>query len=95
MEILRLGELLADQRAADDVPVHAHERSARLLREEELRERRHDARIDEARDDAQHQCQDDRGTELALEHGHTSRVRTSRMSIALMPTNGMMMPPTP
>src|SRR5262249_3809146 len=95
MEVLRARELLADQRAADDLATHCDERAVRPPRKEQLCHAGHDAGIDHAREHDQHERDDDRRAQLVLEHAHRSLSATSSRSMTLIPMKGMRMPPTP
>ncbi len=95
MEVPSLGERLADECAADHLPVHRHQRTVRLPREEELRQPGHHPGVEHAGDQAEQQGQDDRRTQLLPKHGYTSLSRTRERSISLMPANGTTMPPSP
>ena len=78
MEVFRLREWLADQRAADHAPVDGHERAVRLAREEHLREAGHDARVYESCDDAEHERHEDGGAEL---FGHSCHPDASEANV--------------
>src|SRR6266404_1133601 len=67
-----------------------------LVREHELRDGRHDHRIDDAGDHGESDQQHDGRAQMA--HGgllYTRPSATRIMSTSLMPGNGMRMPPTP
>jgi hypothetical protein len=54
MEILRLGELLADQAGADHLSVDLDQRAVGLVVEQQLGRAGHEERVDHAGDDHQH-----------------------------------------
>src|SRR5262245_45606651 len=97
MEILVAGELLPDQRRSDDLAVLLDQAPLRLIGENSAGNARHDERIDETGDDGQRDDQHDRGADF-FQHNFPPHARCKAVttrSIALMPMNGMMTPPTP
>src|SRR5579883_523535 len=98
VEVAHPGEPLPDEGAPDDAPVGAHDqRSVGPMGKQHLRESSNDPGIDATGKEHQEKRQEDRGTELVSEHGgrQTRWTVTSSMSMSLMPTNGMITPPTP
>src|SRR5262245_26212288 len=97
MEILVAGELLPDQRRSDHLATLLDHAALRLVGENSARNARHHERVDEAGDDGQRDHQHDCGTDF-FKHGSSPHARckaVTKRSIALMPMNGMMTPPTP
>src|SRR5215471_18785699 len=97
MEILVAGELLTDQRRSDHLAILLDHAPLRLVGEDNTSNARHHERVDETRDDGQRDHQHDCGTDF-LQHGFPPHARckaVTKRSIALMPMNGMMTPPTP
>ena len=97
MEILVVGEVLADQLGADHLPVLLDQAAVGLMRKDELRDPGHAERIDEAGDDGHDDDHHDGGADLA-QHRSDPQARpmaVTARSISLMPMNGTMIPPTP
>ena len=96
MEVLGIGELLADQAAAHDLPVDLDERAVGLVVEGHLGDAGDDERVDEPAQDGEHEHAEHGRGELADEATHHFTPRAlMTMSMSLMPMNGAMIPPTP
>ena len=94
MEVLGLGEGLADQAGPDDVTVRVlDQRAVGLVVERHLGDAGDDQREDEPRDDREDDHHHQRGKQLATHHD-TPRFEMIR-SMSLMPTKGATMPPSP
>ncbi len=94
---LSLGEDLADQRGADDLAVLLDQAALRLVGEDHAGDAGHRQRIGQAGDQRQRDDEDDRRADF-LQHGLSPQARCKAVttrSMALMPMNGMMMPPRP
>src|SRR5262249_15997762 len=97
VEILVAGEFLSDQRRADDLAVLLDHAALRLVRKDDAGNARHHEGINEAGDDGQRYDQYDRRADF-FQHGCSPQARcraVTKRSMALMPMNGMMTPPTP
>ena len=97
MKILVARELLSDQRRSDHLAVDFDQAALRLSREDHLGNAGHDQRIDEAGDEREGDHQHDRRTDF-LQHDVSPQARCKAVttrSMALMPMNGMITPPTP
>src|SRR5262249_15947101 len=97
-EILRVVELLPDERRAHGLAIFHDEAAVGVARKGALGDAGNYERIGGGRDEGHGAENDDRGAELLREHGEPSyvRLRTTRTrSMALMPMNGTMTPPSP
>src|ERR1700722_19701086 len=97
MEVLVAGEVLADQRGADDLAVLLDQAAVCLVREHGLGNAGHQQRIDQTGDHRHRDDHHDRGANVfhLLWPLQARPIEVTSMSISLMPTNGTMMPPTP
>src|SRR5262249_60595236 len=96
VEVLRVRELLAEQRAADDLPVHLDERAVGLVVEGDLGHTGHDERVGQAADHREDDDPEDRRPELTGEGTHHFTPRAlMTTSMSLMPMKGTMIPPMP
>ena len=97
VEVGRAGEVLADQRRADDGAVADQQAAAGLVGEEQAGEAGDGQRIGEAGEHGQAEEHDQGGAELG-QHGWFPQARPTAVtarSISLMPTNGTTIPPRP
>lgn len=94
MEPFRSIEALGDQRGADDAPLLADQRSARLVGEDRSGKPGEGERHDDAEQDGESAEEDERGAKQG-DHGQTIPARVRSRSISLMPRNGATMPPRP
>src|SRR5262249_3925212 len=95
LEVGRVRERLADQLGAECVPVRALDQAAvRAEREEELCHGGHRQWVDEPGHDQRHD-RDSKRDDCLTQHDYTIPIVWSTRSIALMPTNGAITPPTP
>ena len=97
MEIFVVLEFLPDQGGADHLAVPLDQAALRLLGKEHAGNRGHGERIGKTRDQRERDQNDDGGTNF-FQHDVSPQTRckaATTRSIALMPMNGMMMPPTP
>ena len=97
MEIFVVLEFLPDQGGADHLAVLLDQAALRLLRKQHAGNRGHGQRIGKPCDQRQQDQHDDGGADF-FQHGVSPQTRCKALttrSIALMPMNGMMMPPTP
>ena len=97
MEVLVACEFLTDQIGADHLAIFLDEAALRLVRKEHAGDAGHDQRIDEAGDERKSDHEHDRRANFS-QHGRLLQTRCKALttrSRALMPMNGMMMPPMP
>ena len=93
MEVLGGGERLAHERRADDLAVSLDERAVGLVREQCLRHAGHGEWVEQAAEHGEHEHHAQGGYELSSHH-FTPRAEMTT-SMALMPMNGVTIPPTP
>ena len=84
---------LADQRRADHLAVALDERAIGLVGEQGLGDTGHGQRVEEAAEHGEHGHHAQGGEQLPSHHFTPSAEMTTSMT--LMPTNGVMIPPTP
>src|SRR5271170_8035380 len=97
MEILVAVEFLADQRRAHDLAVTLNHAAICLSGKDDLGDAGYRQRIGQPADKSKGEENDDRRTDFA-QHGCSPQTRCrplTRTSMALMPMNGMITPPTP
>src|SRR5262245_51522799 len=98
-EVVRRGKRLTDDSRSDQLPVAADQLTVRFVWKHQLSKCRDDQRIADAqqhrRDGRHEKCDEEISSEVHRRRRYTSRNAVTRTSIALMPTNGTMTPPTP
>ena len=97
MKVFGLREILADDFGADHLAIALDQAAVRLLVEDGLRDSGHGQRIEDARDDREDEGNQNRRFEF-FQHSVSPYARCSRpssRSMAQMPGNGAMIPPSP
>src|SRR6476620_9274741 len=97
MEVAIRGELLPHQLRANHFPILLDQAALRLIGKDHAGDARHGQRVEEASDYREGEDEHQRRAYF-FQHGPSPHARCKALttrSIALMPTNGMMMPPSP
>ena len=93
VEVLGRAERLTDERGPDHLAVALDERAVGLVGEQGLGDAGHGQRVEEAAEHGEHGHHAQGGDQLSSHH-FTPRAEMTT-SMTLMPTNGVMIPPTP
>jgi hypothetical protein len=99
LEPLRIGDLLAEARGADDAPLVLDEGAVRAPVGDDLADAEDDEGVPDTADEGEGEQYPQRGGQLAGEGGHGDHIIPGRSettrSMSLMPMNGVMTPPSP